>query len=162
MHRLRGKRVLVVDHQKSGGEAIARVLKEHRAIVVQAENGTEALDLFERHPYDVVLTEYELREMRGDVLAEAIKAFDPNQRVVLMTGFLNLVRRSRGVALTIERPLPGHCPRLQILHDADQLFVDAILLKPCSLEQLAAALIGPGPMPVTSPHGKSTRHSAAC
>jgi CheY-like chemotaxis protein len=111
--------------------------------VAQAEDGTEALDLFERQPYDVVLTEYELREMKGDVLAEAIKAFDPNQRVVLMTGFLNLLRRSRHLGFSIERPTPGHSPRLKILHDADQLFVDAILLKPCSLDQLAEALVGP-------------------
>jgi CheY-like chemotaxis protein len=145
MHRLLGKRVLLVDHQKSGGEAIARVLRAHRAVVVQAEDGTEALDLFERKPYDVVLTEYELREMKGDVLAEAIKAFDPNQRVVMMTGFLNLLKRNRHVAFSIAPAPPGYSPRLKILHDADQLFVDAILLKPCSLDQLAEALVGPEP-----------------
>jgi hypothetical protein len=58
-----------------------------------------------------------------------------------MTRFPDLARRSRGMVLAVERPLPGHSPRLQILHGTEHLFVDAILLKPCSLEQLAAALI---------------------
>jgi two-component system response regulator YesN len=96
------------------------MLQELEATVVQAGDGKEALDLYERQPYDVVVTDYYLPELSGDMVAEAIKSFDPFQRVILMTGYVDHLRGMR----------------------QGPLFVDGILPKPFSLRQLARAVRG--------------------
>ncbi|MEY4386333.1 MAG: hypothetical protein RLY20_1616 [Verrucomicrobiota bacterium] len=71
--------------------------------------------------FDVVLTDFEMPQMRGDELARLIKATDPHQRIVMVTG-------------SIEDILD---------HGAAPSFVDLVVPKPCTLNQLIDALNGP-------------------
>jgi len=67
---------------------------------VQVANGSkEALGLFQKGKYDVILTDYEMPWMRGDELALAIKAQDPTQRVMMITAYAEmLIAREGGMA----------------------------------------------------------------
>jgi len=54
--------------------------------IVEVANGSEeALALFQKGRYDVIVTDYAMPLMRGDTLALAIKAQDPAQRVMMMS-----------------------------------------------------------------------------
>ena len=88
------------------------------ADVVEAEDAIEALSLYARRPFDVVLTDFNLPGMQGDELAEELKSFDPAQRVILITGYAQHVKLKRQALI----------------------FVDEILPKPCTLEQLSFAM----------------------
>jgi len=80
-----GPTILVVDDEAVIRELCAKVLKGYR--VLEAENGEEALDLLDREDVDIVLTDVMMPQMNGlDLLKEA-KARNPNQAVVVMTGF---------------------------------------------------------------------------
>ena len=104
-------------------DAVSMMITALKMKVVVAEDGAEALALYEQQPFDAVVADFMMSTMRGDELAEAIKAINPDQRVILITGYAEHAMESK---LTYS-------------------FVDEILRKPCSLEQLAAALRGPAP-----------------
>jgi len=87
-------------------------------VVETAGDGREALALFEKGKFDVVLTDLAMPLMRGDELAAAIKARDPKQPVVLMTAYAETLGP------------PGYLPK----------GVDYVLGKPFLLEELRLAL----------------------
>jgi CheY-like chemotaxis protein len=118
MRDLEGKRVLLVDRQIQVRTAITKMLQALNAVVVQAGDGIGALALYQLQSFNAVLTDYDLPDIKGDELAEAIKSIDPGQRVILLTGSVGqFLDRSR---------LPVRC--------------DAVLSKPCSRAQLSLAL----------------------
>jgi CheY-like chemotaxis protein len=118
MQTLKGRRILLVDQDTEVRYRMAQMLQDHKAVVVHAEDAIRALVEYERQPFDAVVTDYHLPDMRGDKLAEAIKSSDPNQRVLLLT------RQIEHVLETCRLPVSA----------------DVVLSKPCSLAQLAMAL----------------------
>jgi CheY-like chemotaxis protein len=86
MENIHGKRILLVDEDSEARAAIAPMLQALKAEVVQAGDGIEALSLCARRSFDIVLTDYDLPGMTGDELAGDVRSFDPNQRVILITG----------------------------------------------------------------------------
>ena len=79
-------RVLVVDDSKSMQETVSRFLKFIGFEAAFAGNGVEALSLFLKNSFDLVLTDLEMPIMDGWNLARRIKEGSPNTPVVLMTG----------------------------------------------------------------------------
>lgn len=76
--------VLIVDDEKSMLRAL-RVTIEGEYRVIMAENGSEALRLFQKESPDVTLLDIGLRDMDGmDVLNE-IKEIDPGAAVIMVT-----------------------------------------------------------------------------
>ena len=86
MRDLEGKRVLLVDRQIQVRTAITKMLQALNAVVVQAGDGIGALALYQLQSFNAVLTDYDLPGMTGDELAGDVRSFDPNQRVILITG----------------------------------------------------------------------------
>jgi two-component system sensor histidine kinase EvgS len=83
-----------------------------------ANSGKEALALFQKGRYDIIVTDYSMSLMRGDELALVIKAQDPAQRVVMITAYSEM--------LMAQGPtVPG---------------IDYVLGKPFVLEDLRLAL----------------------
>jgi len=119
MPSLNNKRVLLVDDEESVRVVVAMLLHSLGVAVLTAANGTEALNLYRSESFDLVLTDYGMPQMRGDELARSIKAINPAQRVVVITGSMETV---------CEHGLPP-C-------------FDGVIPKPCSLDQLIDALNG--------------------
>jgi CheY-like chemotaxis protein len=112
------KRILVVDDEPFVCEAVKMMLNFDGHIVETASNAREALAMFEVGKFDLIITDYAMPMMKGDELAAAIKAKSPNQPVVMITAYAEMLESSRKV-------MPG---------------VDHLISKPFLLEDLREAI----------------------
>lgn len=80
-------RILVADDQPIQCELISDALQRDWHKVDVASNGREALRLFERREYDLVITDKVMPEMNGDQLAAAVKSREAETRVIMLTGY---------------------------------------------------------------------------
>ena len=113
-----GKRALLADDEE-GVRKVLRMLLECLGLeVTEAINGREALEFYQREKFDVVVTDYNMPEKRGDALAQEIKILNPQQRVVMISGFAGRILQN------------GKLPT----------FIDVLVPKPCTLKELATAL----------------------
>ena len=101
-------RVLVVEDEPLVREVICVYLSEDQHDVVTAANGREGLEKFKAGIFDLVLTDRAMPEMNGDQLAVEIKKLRPEQPIVLLTGFGDLMSGSgeqpEGVDLVVSKP----------------------------------------------------------
>ncbi len=84
---VQGKRILVADDEFGVREAIKLLLSIDSHAVAEAETGTGALDLFQKEQFDLVITDYEMPQMRGDELASRIRKLSPAQPIILITAY---------------------------------------------------------------------------
>ena len=117
-HNFKGKRALLADDEDDVRSVLRMLLECLGLEVTEAANGQEALEIYQREKFDFVITDYNMPEKRGDALAQEIKAFNPHQRVVMISGFAGRILQN------------GKLPS----------FIDVLVPKPCSLDQLANAL----------------------
>jgi CheY-like chemotaxis protein len=84
------KCVLVVDDQPIVAESLKMVLEFDGYEVRTAENGHEALALFQPQKFVLIFTDFEMPEMNGHELASIIKARDPRQPIIMVTAYADL------------------------------------------------------------------------
>jgi CheY-like chemotaxis protein len=84
---VRGKRILLVDDQSSVRESLRLLFEIDDHIVTEANNGVEALDLFTKGQFDLVVTDFEMPVMKGDELAVRIKRLAPTQPILMITAY---------------------------------------------------------------------------
>ena len=111
-------KILVVDDEPLVCETVGMLLSFDGHEVVPAGSGKEALALFEKDRFDLVITDYTMPGMKGDELALALKARLPGQPVVMITAHGDSLRTSG-------RPLTG---------------VDQVVGKPFQLADLREAI----------------------
>ena len=80
------RRILVAEDNKNIQRVVFRILDFMGFEVAFAANGVEALSLFLKNSFDLVLTDLEMPVMDGWSLTHCIKERSPNAPVVLMTG----------------------------------------------------------------------------
>ncbi len=112
------RRILVVDDEPFVSDAVKMMLMFDGHQVDTARSGQEALALFEKEKYDLVITDYAMPVMKGDELAMTIKARTPGQPIVLITAYAEMLKASH-------HPLTG---------------VDFVISKPFLLENLREAI----------------------
>ena len=78
------RRILVVDDELGGREALRMILKDTYD-VVQAENGTEALKAFGDQKMDAVILDIIMPDIDGIEVLRRMKEEDPNLPVVMVT-----------------------------------------------------------------------------
>jgi CheY-like chemotaxis protein len=113
------KRILVVDDEPFVCDAVRMMLVFDGHQVQTVNSGKDALSVFEKGKYDLVITDFSMPEMKGDELAAAIKSRDPDQPVVMITAYAEMLQASGN-------PLPG---------------VDFVISKPFLLENLREAIV---------------------
>jgi CheY-like chemotaxis protein len=116
---LKRRRILVVDDEPLVCDALKMMLEFDGHQVLSANSAREALALFEPGKFDVIITDFEMPQMKGDEFAAKIKQADPQQPVVMITAYAELLESSK-------QPLTG---------------VDFMISKPFLLENLRAALV---------------------
>ena len=80
-------RVLCVDDHRLMREGVARIvgLQQDMIVVAEANSGEEAVEQFVRHRPDVTLMDLQLPSMSGHDAIRAIRAIEPNARIVVLT-----------------------------------------------------------------------------
>jgi CheY-like chemotaxis protein len=114
-HKIFGKRILVVEDDSSARESITLLLRIDRHVVTEAKNGSEALDLVSRQPFDLVILDFAMPGMLGGEVALHIKLIAPALPILMVTAYL------------------------EKLSDSDKP-VDAVLGKPFALDELRSAI----------------------
>jgi DNA-binding NtrC family response regulator len=81
------QRILVVDDEQIIRESLSFILKKEGYNVEEAANGKEALANHELHPFDIIITDIEMPEMKGVDLLKQIRQRTPQTLVVIITAF---------------------------------------------------------------------------
>jgi two-component system, cell cycle sensor histidine kinase and response regulator CckA len=83
------ERILLVEDEATLRAGTARLLADHGYEVIVANDGLDALEVFDREvgAIDLVLSDVAMPRMRGDDLARALAERAAPVRVVLMTGY---------------------------------------------------------------------------
>jgi len=110
-----GKRILLVDDDPSARESIRLLLTIDRHQVIEAKDSMDALALYARQSFDLVIVDYSMPKMLGGDLAANIKRVAPQQPILMITAYL-------------EKLVASDTP------------VDAILGKPLSIDELRQAI----------------------
>jgi CheY-like chemotaxis protein len=82
---LRGKRILLVDDEQSLRACLRLMLEMEGHQVTEASNGAEALNLFANNHFDLVITDFEMPVMKGNLLATSIKRLAPSLPILMIT-----------------------------------------------------------------------------
>ena len=80
-------RVLLVEDQVNIRITLAALLEMENFVVVEAENGEEALRAIEEQAFDIVLSDVRMPGISGVELARRIKVLRPGTPVLLMTAY---------------------------------------------------------------------------
>lgn len=112
------KKILVVDDEPFVCDAVKMMLNFDGHEVETAASGRLALEMFEPGKYDLVITDYAMPQMKGDELALQLKARAPDQPIVVITAYAEMLKAS-------DSPLVG---------------VDSVVSKPFLLDDLRAAI----------------------
>src|SRR5437867_5291556 len=102
------RKILVVDDEPFVCDAVKMMLSFDGHEVEVAGNGKDALAMFEPGKFDLVITDFAMPTMKGDELAAAIKARAPNEPVVLITAYAEMLQSSgnplKGIDFVISKP----------------------------------------------------------
>ncbi|RZL57235.1 MAG: response regulator, partial [Pedobacter sp.] len=77
---LEGKRILLADDNKMNILLAQTVIKKYKMIIDAAYDGKEALELFKKNNYDLLLTDIQMPEMGGIELTRIIRAYDDKEK----------------------------------------------------------------------------------
>lgn len=130
------KRILVVDDEPFVCDAVKMMLAFDGHDVVTTNDAREALSVFEKDRFDLVITDYAMPGMKGDELAAAIKARSPSQPVVMITAYAEMLQSSG-------KKMPA---------------VDYLVSKPFLLEHLREAISTVLPQENSRPNSKKNDH----
>lgn len=72
--QLKGKRILLADDNKMNILLAKTVISKYHLLSDAAEDGLEALELFDAHNYDLVLTDIQMPKINGVELSKAIRS----------------------------------------------------------------------------------------
>jgi CheY-like chemotaxis protein len=125
------KRILVVDDEPLVCDSVKWMLQSYGHEVEAVTSGEQALALFEKGRFDLVIIDYLMPGMKGDALAVKLRSRVASQPIIMIS--------ASGDTLRSDRPLEG---------------VDCIISKPFKLEELrdTIAKFLPGKNPGGSTH----------
>lgn len=83
-------RILVVDDEQIIRESISYILRKEGFAVVEAENGKVAYDKLLAEPFDLIVTDLEMPELKGIELLELVMHMNPQTSVIIITAYGSL------------------------------------------------------------------------
>jgi two-component system response regulator ResD len=98
------RRILLADDEDSVRQVYGMLLSDEFD-VVEARNGKEALELYSKAQgtFDLVITDYEMPLLKGNVLARRIRELCPTQPIIMITAF-EPPRLNRAVDNVVHKP----------------------------------------------------------
>jgi two-component system response regulator PilR (NtrC family) len=110
----RPARILVVDDERSMRELLAIVLRREGYEVLLAENGRAAIELLEREPVDILISDIKMPDLSGVDVLRAAKKIDPDILGIMITAFAS-------TETAVEAMRLGACDYLSKPFDIDLL-----------------------------------------
>ena len=89
---VRKLKILIVDDEPLVRQVVQEYFSSDGHKVHTAPGGKEAVELFSKNSFDLVITDRAMPEMSGDQLAEQIKKISPQTPVIMLTGFGELMK----------------------------------------------------------------------
>ena len=83
-------KILVIDDEDYMREIVCQALKGSGYAVDEASDGTAALEMMRRYPYDVIITDLRLPGISGETLLQEALSVFPETIVIIMTGYGNI------------------------------------------------------------------------
>ena len=80
--------ILLVEDDPPSGRAMALALRTAGREVVNANSGTEALEMIALHDFELVITDLVMPNLNGLNLINAIRLKRPNMPIILVSGYL--------------------------------------------------------------------------
>jgi CheY-like chemotaxis protein len=121
-NRKNAKAILCVDDEATG-LAVRKMLLESRGYrILTAENGRDALVLFSAEDVDLVVLDYSMPGMNGDIVAEKMKELRPEIPIVLLSAYVDLPTET--LALVDKSITKGEPPPV-LLGTIEQLLGDS-------------------------------------
>src|SRR5579884_1615426 len=114
-------KILIVDDNRMGLMARKHVLEEIGHEVAIAQNAQDALDLFRKSPFDMVITDLRMPQGSGLDLIRDLRAVTPEVPIVLISGFteaLGLDEQTTGADAVIQK---SHSEVPQLLRAVNRL-----------------------------------------
>jgi len=99
-------RILLVDDNANGLAARRSVLEELGHRIMTATSGSDALEQFSAHKFDMVVTDYKMPRMDGLELIVRLRTQSPNLPIVLISGYvdtLGMNEASTGADVVIQK-----------------------------------------------------------
>ena len=80
-------KILIVEDEAFTMELFTSYFEEKGLDAFEAQNGEEALQNFEKIQPDIILADIQMPVMDGFELAEKVRAKNPEQKIIFMTGY---------------------------------------------------------------------------
>jgi len=119
-------KVLVVDDEGRLRDVLTRAIASWGFQVSGARSGEEALRLMQSSKFDISILDLNLPGVSGIELFEKLRAVNPEQQVIVLTGFGNLEAARATIRLDVVDFLEKPCPLCELeksLHRATQRLV---------------------------------------
>jgi CheY-like chemotaxis protein len=117
--RSQGKFILCVDDETTGLSVRKMILESQGYRVVTAENGLDGLAIFSAEPIDLVILDYKMPGMNGDVVAETMKRLKPFIPILMLSAYVDLPKET--LALVDRYLTKGDGPRIMLTAVAELL-----------------------------------------
>ena len=85
-----GIRILVADDEDAIRGVLSQVLGEDGYQVTVADSGEKALEIFQKDPHHLVITDIRMGGMSGMDLLKEVKGINPKSQVIIMTSYASL------------------------------------------------------------------------
>jgi signal transduction histidine kinase len=105
---LSGVRVLLVDDEPAVRQPLSRFLQRRGALVREAADGAEALDVLAREPFEIVVADLRMPGMDGAALHRALREKDPEaaRRMVFLSGDVSYLGDLDECGIAASRVMP--------------------------------------------------------
>lgn len=117
--RSQGAFVLCVDDETTGLSVRKMILESQGYRVVTAENGPDGLAIFSAESIDLVVLDFKMPGMNGDVVAERMKQLKPSIPILMLSAYVDLP--SETLALVDRYLIKGDGPLTMLKAVADLL-----------------------------------------
>ena len=83
--------VLVVEDDRLNKNLICKVLRNEGHQVVEASDGSEALELLYQQRFDLVITDFMMPKLNGLKFVEQLHPLQPRLPIIFITGYLSAI-----------------------------------------------------------------------
>jgi len=100
--------ILIIDDEDIIREMLRDILEPEGYVILDAENGKKALEIYDPETIDLVITDIMMPETDGFETISALKDIKPDIKIIALTGYglHNLpVAFDLGAALVFEKPI---------------------------------------------------------